>query len=108
MSRNVYTPDFEAAWTHYPVRVAKAAAFVEWKRAIAELQGRAMTLPCEPSAWLVERVKAFSESPKGRSQYCPHLRTWLHQARYDDDDSAWDIRGVDYGRLSGEVFGDED
>jgi hypothetical protein len=43
---------------------------------------------------LVERMQAFSASPKALSRFCPHPSTWLNEGRYDDDPRTW-LRGDD-------------
>ena len=39
---------------------------------------------------MMERVKKFAQSKKGRGEFCPHPATWFNQGRYDDDPAEWD------------------
>jgi hypothetical protein len=65
---------FEKFWTAYPRRLAKAAAFHEFKRAMTKT-----TLDV-----LLSAVESYK---KHKPDYCDwaHPRTWLHQERWTDE-----------------------
>lgn len=65
---------FEKFWAAYPRKVAKAAAFQEFKRAMTKT-----TLDV-----LLSAVESYK---KHKPDYCDwaHPRTWLHQGRWEDE-----------------------
>lgn len=77
-----FPPGFEALWSLYPRKVAKAAA----AKAFARLK------PDEAlQARIVAAVQAQAQSPEWRKDggaFVPHLATWLNGRRWEDDTSA--------------------
>lgn len=65
---------FEIFWGAYPRKVAKAAAFHEFKKAMAKTT-------------LDVLLKAIESYKKHKPDYCDwaHARTWLHQERWTDE-----------------------
>lgn len=65
---------FEKFWSAYPRKVAKAAAFHEFKKAMTKT-----TLDV-----LLSAVESYK---KHKPDYCDwaHARTWLHQERWEDE-----------------------
>lgn len=65
---------FEMFWKEYPRKVAKAAAFHEFKKAMAKTT-------------LDVLLKAIENYKKHKPDYCDwaHARTWLHQERWEDE-----------------------
>lgn len=83
---------FDAWWAVAPNRVGKRDAKKSFQRAAALIAGRpASEGPGgdDPHAFLIDRIKAFAESPKAKGEFCPHPATWLNQGRYDDDPATW-------------------
>ncbi len=72
--------EFEEIWKKYPRKVAKAHAKKIWARMSEEKRSSAAAaLPKHLKAWDLE----------GRlPQYYPHLGTWLHQERWEDEIEA--------------------
>lgn len=73
--KNIYTSDFESFWTAYPRKVGKMAAFKAWQR------------NSPPS---LEKILNAIEQQKKAEQwqderFIPHPKTWLNQARWDDE-----------------------
>ena len=77
---------FEEFWLAYPKehRTNKVAARAKFEKAIRSTDART----------IIEAVRAFADSPKGRSRFVPHPATWLNQERWNDDRAAWQ-RGDD-------------
>lgn len=65
---------FEQFWSAYPRKVAKAAAFHEFKRAMTKTT-------------LDVLLSAIESYKKHKPDYCDwaHARTWLHQERWTDE-----------------------
>ena len=82
----------EATYQAYPRHVGKQAALQAIRRALERLSANG-----HGPDWLLERVKAFAESPAGRAgPYTPHPATWFNRGSYDDDPAQWQV-GVDHG-----------
>lgn len=77
-----FPPGFDALWSLYPRKRAKAAA----AKAFARLR------PDEAlQARIAAAVRAQAETPewrKDRGAFVPHLATWLNGRRWEDDTSA--------------------
>lgn len=71
---------FEQAWISWPRKVAKAAAALEFERQVKAGYSAAMI-----ASRIVEHAKAYATFPPEEEQFIPHLRTWLHQRRWEDD-----------------------
>lgn len=70
-------PDFDAFWSHYPRRVAKAAARKAW----AQTAGVRPPLPV-----LIAAIRrAQQQSDAWVRGYIPHAATWLRGERWDDE-----------------------
>lgn len=86
---NTKADRFEAFWKVYPKNESKKPARVAYEKAVADLIAKGRS-PTDAMDYLLDRVTVFSKSEKGQSgQFCPLGTTWLNQARYDDDPSAW-------------------
>lgn len=81
---------FEKWWRHYPRKVGKQAAFRAYVNARKRICKERKCAPSEARSLLLQACIAFSQSPKARSEFCPHPGTWLNQGRYDDDPAEWD------------------
>lgn len=81
---------FEEWWRHYPRKVGKQAAFRAYVNARKRICKERKCAPSEARSLLLQACIAFSQSPKARSEFCPHPGTWLNQGRYDDDPAEWD------------------
>lgn len=69
--------DFEKIWAIYPRKVAKHPARLEWARMSSDDQFSALhSLPLHVRHWKLAAVSM---------DYVPHLRTWLHQRRWEDE-----------------------
>ena len=69
---------FEEFWKRYPRKVGKRAAQIEWNRMSAQEQAEAiLAIPKHCKVWSGKDL-----------QYVPHARTWLHQARWEDEIEA--------------------
>lgn len=68
--------EFEAVWPSYPRRVGKGAAAKEWAKA-------------RKSATFEQIAKPLSEFCRavqgGEQRFIPHMATWLHQRRWEDE-----------------------
>jgi hypothetical protein len=86
-----YHPLFEEWWDAYPPqrRSGKRAAFAAWKNAGARVREINNWNAGVAAKHLLDKVREFAESPKGRGEYCPQPATWLNQDRFDDDPAAW-------------------
>lgn len=85
---------FEEFWKVVPRKEGKGAAETAYAKAAARIAGRSGPGGDDPDAFLLERMKAFAQTPRGRAgKHCPHPATWLNQARYDDDPAAWQLGG---------------
>lgn len=81
---------FGMAWACYPEqgRTKREAAIAAWQVAIQRLQYRTDG-PADSQEFLIDRVKAFAASPKGRGKFVPSIANWLDEGRYDDAPAAW-------------------
>ena len=70
-----YTEECEALWCQVWRRVGKCAAYKEWQRLDEEDQQLALE---------VVSVHAMHYASNDL-QFRPHLRTWLHQRRFEDE-----------------------
>jgi hypothetical protein len=77
---------FDAFWEATPRKVGKLSAKSAYTATIRTLKERGQD---DPHGFLLDRIKAFAASPKGRGEFCPHPTTWLNQGRYDDDPTTW-------------------
>ena len=74
------SPDFTEFWQAYPRKENKGAARQAFAKAILKA----------PPEVILQAVKVFATSPKGRGDYCPHASTWLNQERWTDDPKQWE------------------
>ena len=82
-NRTVYTPtQIENIYQAYPRHVGKEVALKAIKNSLLKSGLNYDTM--------MERVKKFAISKKGRGEFCPHPSTWFNQGRYDDDPAEWD------------------
>ncbi len=68
--------EFDLVWEHYPRKVAKAASRKEWRKARKRHSFDEITQP------LGMFIRCTNGTPMDK---IPHLRTWLHQERWNDD-----------------------
>jgi len=68
--------EFDMVWEHYPRKVAKAESLKEWRKARKKLSFDEIAKP------LGIFIRCINGTPKDK---IPHLRTWLHQERWKDD-----------------------
>jgi hypothetical protein len=80
---------FDEFWLRVPLKVGKLAAKSAYDHALKALKSRGQDHPHE---FLLDRMTAFSRSPKADGEFCPHPSTWLNQGRYDDDPETWKDR----------------
>lgn len=74
-------PDFEAFWSEYPRKTAKAAAAKAYAKArkTTDADALASGLRASVAHWTATRTEP---------QYVPHATTWLNQGRWEDDTQA--------------------
>ena len=86
--KNKYTEAFEKFWSVVAPhkRKSKAEAFKRYREATKALIGQHE----DPQAFLLDRAAAYYASPEGQTQYASGPAPWLHQARYEDDPTAWE------------------
>jgi hypothetical protein len=91
LSNDVYSEDFERFWKIFPStrRVGKGVAWRSWKVAIKTAKAEG----------ILAAAKEFSDSPLGRSRFCPGPSPWLNQKRWLDCRDAWQ-RGDDDNQQS--------
>lgn len=86
------TASFDAFWAAYPRREGKGRAQEAFAKALL----------AKPAEAIIEAARAFAASPAGqRGRYTPHPATWLNQARYDDDRSAWQLTETEPPKVTG-------
>ncbi len=88
-----YPKSFEDWWAHYPRKVGKDKALPAWKRAGKRLKDSRDIASKQAAVVLLEAVQAYSKSPKGLGDFCPHPATWLNEGRYSDDRAEWNREG---------------
>ena len=68
---------FDDFWRMYPRKTAKRVAAREWARlSPADRTAALAALPAHVQYWQARGTEA---------EYIPHPRTWLHQARWEDE-----------------------
>ena len=89
--------DFEKWWKLVHRKTSKEPARKAYARAIDKLVDRMEV--ADAHAYLADRMRKFAASPQARGDVTKtlHAATWLNQARYDDDEKAWND-GVKDGR----------
>lgn len=80
-NKEQYSEEFERFWAAYWRRVGKAAAWDEWRRLrkngnLPDIDVLMETLEAQAPTYLDRELK-----------YRPHARTWLHQRRWEDEDT---------------------
>jgi hypothetical protein len=65
---------FEAFWTIYPRKTAKANARKSWERAIRR---------ADPSV-IIDGAQRYRDDPNREDEFTCHGATWLNQDRWDD------------------------
>ena len=71
-----FSDEFEAIWKAYPRKVGKGAAAKQWAKARRSHSFEAIARP------LAEFCRLREGSDQ---QFTPHLATWLHQERWNDE-----------------------
>lgn len=104
-----YAKAFTDWWFVYPRKVGKEAASKAYAKAGKRLVKRGMEREAAV-AFLLDRCRAFSQSPIADGEFCPHASTWLNEGRYDDDPQEWqgDRNGAPSPSRPLLEFGDED
>lgn len=95
--------NFAAWWSTVPNKIGKQAAAKAYRTAVKAIRNRPALEGGggdDPHGFLLARMLAFAQSPKARSQFCPHPSTWLNEGRYDDDPETWKSNGNEFGRRS--------
>lgn len=70
-----YSAEFEAAWSAYPRKVGKGAAWKAWQK-------------CEIPADICDRIKwrkLDDDWQKDGGRFIPHMATWLNRAGWEDE-----------------------
>jgi hypothetical protein len=80
-----YPETFEFFWMAYPPqrRQDKKATYRRWQSAIKAITHDA------PEKWLIERARAYADSPIGKGEYAKSPEVWLNKGSYDDPPQAW-------------------
>lgn len=96
-----YHPAFEEWWLSYPEtrRTGKLEASKAWTKAGARIKAARSCDTITAIAYLLDRVRLFAKSPKGRGEFCPMPATWLNQGRYDDNPASWGDTAKDKGPI---------
>lgn len=82
--------DLREIYAAYPRHVGPRKAMEAIGRALIRVHQRNGVE--DVAAWMLERVRLFSASPKGRAgQFTPHPATWFNQDRFDDDPKEWQV-----------------
>jgi hypothetical protein len=89
---------FDAFWLRVPNKIGKAAAKGAYAAAVKALRARGQD---DPHGFLLDRMTAFSQTPKAGGDFCPHPATWLNQGRYDDDPATWQDAGNSGAKRNG-------
>ena len=69
--------------------VARRKIAVEASRVIGLVVERERWEPDEAGQWLIDRHKAYRESPVGMGRFTKATHNWLADGCYDDPESAW-------------------
>lgn len=77
-----YTPEFEAFWRAYPLKVKKGDAFASWRTHVKTAEQVAATM--HALSWQVSQAEWTREG--GRA--IPHPTTYLNQHRWEDEPST--------------------
>lgn len=87
--KTVYSSEFESIWSIYPNGAAKKDAFNAWNK-------------LKPDAELIEIIKndihrrVNGEWKKTETKYIPHLATYLHKERWEDEQTTTVKQELDY------------
>jgi len=71
---------FEKVWTAYPLKTAKKPALAEWHKVVGEHADGGQAVADRMLRW----IEAQQKTDQWLRGVIPHLRTVLHQARFDD------------------------
>jgi len=71
---------FEKVWTAYPLKTAKKPALFEWHKVVGEHADGGQAVADRMLRW----IEAQQKTDQWLRGVIPHLRTVLHQARFDD------------------------
>ena len=74
-----YSEAFESAWSAYPRRERKGAAWAAWEKAIKR------GMPVAKMVGIITARKAMHDWAKDNAQFAPHMATWLNQNGWEDE-----------------------
>lgn len=84
-AKSITDDAFEAFWSKYPRKIAKANARKSWRRLVktSELASKVI--------WaLVAQIRHHEWGKRERLKFVPHAATWLNQERWEDELPASD------------------
>lgn len=91
-ARARYTKAFEEWYAVYPRHQDKGNASTAYGREVGKIAAARGISRDFAHAWLCEVTRVFASSPAGQAgTFCPLPATWLNGARYDDDQTRWQI-----------------
>ena len=70
-----YSPEFEAFWSTYPLKVSKRQAWNAWGKALNRATVEAIT----------EGARRYADDPNRDAGYTKHAATWLNADGWDDE-----------------------
>ncbi len=79
VDNSIYSSEFERAWSQYPRKVGKGAAWKAWQ---------ALHISPQLAELIIAKVtlyKGTKQWQKEGGQFIPHMATFLNQRRFDDD-----------------------
>jgi hypothetical protein len=99
---NLYTPDFEEMWRHYPKKASKRESAKAYRNTLIRLRLASGETHIEAKTKILGAVKAYKEvwppsRVKSEGKFCLHLSTFLNQDRFEDDPNAWSKEDTNEG-----------
>lgn len=84
---------FLTAWGLWPNhrRVKQHECRAMWGPACEQVAVERGCPPDDAAQWLIGLIDRFRVSPKGQSEKCPTMHTWLEGARWHDDEATWTL-----------------
>ena len=80
---NIYSQEFELLWKRYPRKIGKGAAYSEFVK-----KSPPMDECLKAISWQV----VSDQWTKDEGKYIPHLRTWISQRRWEDEQPATQVK----------------
>ena len=78
-----YSEEIESAWSAYPRRERKGAAWAAWEKAIKR------GMPVGGMGGIITARKSMHDWTKDGGQYAPHMASWLNQNGWEDEISGY-------------------